>query len=72
MKKGKRMVFRILTYGILTLGAAFCLVPLFWMVRSSLMNTVEIFMMPPRWFPSEIMWENYGEVLDTLPFQTIF
>ncbi|HIU77178.1 MAG TPA: carbohydrate ABC transporter permease [Candidatus Pelethocola excrementipullorum] len=72
MKKGKRMVFRILTYGILTLGAAFCLVPLFWMVRSSLMNTVEIFMMPPRWFPSEIMWENYGEVFDTLPFQTYF
>lgn len=72
MKKGKRMVFRILTYGILILGAAFCLVPLFWMVRSSLMNTVEIFMMPPRWFPSEIMWENYGEVFDTLPFQTYF
>lgn len=71
-KKGKGRILHILTYGALLLGAAFSLVPLFWMIRSSLMNTVEIFMMPPRWIPSKIMWENYREVFDTLPFGTYF
>ena len=42
------------------------------MIRSSLMNTVEVFMMPPRWIPSKFMWENYQEVFDTLPFGKYF
>lgn len=72
MKKGRKTISRVLTYIVLILGAAFCIVPLLWMVRSSLMNTVEIFAMPPKWIPSEFMWENYKEVFDTLPFGTYF
>ncbi len=72
MKKGRKTISHVLTYIVLILGAAFCIVPLLWMVRSSLMNTVEIFAMPPKWIPSEFMWENYQEVFDTLPFGTYF
>lgn len=44
---------------------------LYWMIRSSLMNTVEVFMMPPRWIPSKFMWENYQEVLIHFPLENI-
>ena len=65
MKNTKKFISKILIYFALILGVLFCLVPLYWMIRSSLMNTVEVFMMPPRWIPSKFMWENYQEVFDT-------
>ena len=68
----KRKVAKALIYVALGFGALCCLVPLYWMIRSSLMNTVEVFMMPPRWIPSKFMWQNYKEVFDTLPFTTYF
>lgn len=71
-KNAKRVIARVFTYLALILGAAFCIVPLLWMVRSSLMNTVEIFMMPPRWIPETFLWENFQEVFDTLPFGRYF
>lgn len=72
MKNTKKIISKILIYFVLILGVLFCLVPLYWMIRSSLMNTVEVFMMPPRWIPSKFMWENYQEVFDTLPFGKYF
>lgn len=67
----KENYFKILIYFALILGVLFCLVPLYWMIRSSLMNTVEVFMMPPRWIPSKFMWENYQEVLIHFPLENI-
>ena len=72
MKNTKKIISKILIYFALILGVLFCLVPLYWMIRCSLMNTVEVFMMPPRWIPSKFMWENYQEVFDTLPFGKYF
>ena len=71
-KNVKKVIIRTLTYFVLILGAAFCIIPLLWMVRSSLMNMAEIFAMPPKWIPSKFMWENYKEVFDTLPFGRYF
>jgi len=71
-KNVKKVIIRTLTYFVLILGAAFCIIPLLWMVRSSLMNMTEIFAMPPKWIPSKFMWENYKEVFDTLPFGRYF
>ena len=43
MKNTKKIISKILIYFALILGVLFCLVPLYWMIRSSLMNTVEVF-----------------------------
>ena len=42
MKNTKKIISKILIYFVLILGVLFCLVPLYWMIRSSLMNTVEV------------------------------
>ena len=60
----KRRKFRFSTtvlYLILLAGTAICLVPLYWMFRSSLMSNAEIFVFPPRFFPSTWRWNNYGK-----------
>ena len=59
MKNTKKIISKILIYFALILGVLFCLVPLYWMIRSSLMNTVEVFMMP------SFVW--ISTTLDSLP-----
>ncbi|RIK40814.1 MAG: sugar ABC transporter ATP-binding protein [Chloroflexi bacterium] len=49
------------------LGALFVL-PLFWMVSSSLKPDYEIFANPPVWWPSSPRWANYVEALTAQPF----
>lgn len=68
MYKIKKRCGKIITYLILAAGSLFCIVPLIWMIRSSLMTPVEIFMLPIQWLPSEIKWSNYRDVFDTQPF----
>lgn len=48
------------------------LLPLFWMVRSSLMSAGEIFLFPPVWIPNPPRWSNYTKALTTIPFGRYF
>ena len=49
--------------------ALVCVIPLYWMVRSSLMKTTEIYMMDPFivW-PQVMRWENYADAMKFAPF----
>ena len=50
-------------------GVAFLfLIPLLWMLSSSLKPNYQIFEIPPRWIPNPPRWENYTEALTILPF----
>ena len=71
MKK-KKYVSKASIYILLLAGSALCLLPLVWMVRSSLMTSGQIFEMPPKWLPNPIQWENYAEALSALPFDLYF
>lgn len=46
------------THGFLMLFAVTCLLPLFWMIRSSLMSNQTIFV-NKSWFPTEFNFHNY-------------
>ncbi|WP_059051318.1 carbohydrate ABC transporter permease [Paenibacillus senegalimassiliensis] len=48
------------------------LIPFIWMVRSSLMNLGQIFVMPPVWIPSPVQWDNFTRALTILPFDRFF
>lgn len=58
----------MLAYSLLTLGALASLVPLYWLVLTSLRPTGGEFTYPPEWFPSSLRFENYGYVLQRAPF----
>ena len=70
--KTKKTVGKLITYAVLVTGSLFCIVPLVWMVRSSLMTPVEIFMVPVKWVPDKLMWSNYKKVFEVLPFFTYY
>ncbi|MCM3698809.1 carbohydrate ABC transporter permease [Paenibacillus macerans] len=71
MRRSRR-ISQLTVYAILILGACFCLLPLFWLVRSSMMSSLQIFEMPPRWIPSPFRLENYVEALTTINFFRFF
>lgn len=47
---------------LLTLGAILMIAPLVWMFTTSLKTKLEVFEIPPVWFPSQPQWQNYLKV----------
>jgi multiple sugar transport system permease protein len=48
--------------GLLFLG------PFLFALSGSLMTPAELYVVPPRWIPSQLMWQNYAEIWSLLPF----
>ncbi|MBI2942160.1 MAG: carbohydrate ABC transporter permease [Chloroflexi bacterium] len=44
------------------------LVPLYWLIASSLKERGQVFVVPPIWIPDPIVWENYPRAFSVLPF----
>lgn len=59
----RKVLNRLLLYAVLTVSAAIVLLPVFWMLFSSLKSNVEIHSFPIRLLPEKPMWSNYAEVL---------
>lgn len=53
--------------GLLAFGLFFAM-PFVWMLSTSVKPDTEIFLIPPKWIPSEIIWENYPRALDYIDF----
>ncbi len=70
--KQKERVQKVFIYAFLVCGSVVCLFPLYWLVRSSLMDMASIFVMPPIWIPEPVMWENYYDAMTSVPFLTFF
>ena len=66
----RRTLWLVLTYAALALGALISLVPLYWLVLTSLRPTGGEFTYPPQWIPSSLHFENYAYVFDRAPFLT--
>lgn len=56
------------TYLVLCMGSVVMLMPLAWMVLTSLKSYDEVIASPPTWMPRELKWGNYAEALTTFDF----
>lgn len=62
----------ILTYVLLVFGALVVLVPLFWMISTSLKSESELFLFPQPLLPAIPQWNNYVDVWVIQPFTRFF
>jgi len=53
---------------VLIIGALFMVGPFLWMILTSLKTLGESAMVPPVIFPEKLQWNNYSDVVATLPF----
>lgn len=65
-------LLQTLTYILLVLGVLIILVPLYWMIATSLKTESSLFLLPPQWVPNPIMWRNYIDVWTIQPFVGYF
>ncbi|MFN8491338.1 MAG: carbohydrate ABC transporter permease [Caldilineaceae bacterium] len=61
-----------LAFLILAIGSIFWLLPFLWMVLSSFKTLPEIYQYPPTFFPRYLMWPNYVEAWNRMPFGVFF
>ena len=59
---------KMLSYVLMTIIGIILLIPLLWMVFTSLKPLEEIVRYPPTFFPEKIVWENYLDTIAAFPF----
>ena len=64
----RRRIRTALGYALAVGGAFLFLLPLFWMISSSLKPDYQVLEFPPRWLPDPVRWANYPEALTYVPF----
>ena len=65
-------VSRLTFWAVLLVGACAMVLPLVWMVLTSLKSFDEVLASPPTWIPQRLRWENYREALTTFDFVRYF
>ncbi len=70
--KRRRLITNIVIYTLLLLGSMLFIIPFYWLVRSSLMEMGQIFVLPPIWIPNPVRFSNYYEAMTILPFGRYF
>ena len=68
----RQVVSKIIVYVILGLGSIVILLPLQWMISTSLKPLSHVFRFPPEFFPQRVVWQNYPDALSQLPFDLYF
>lgn len=66
------ILWRALLYALLLGGSVIMLLPLAWMVSTSLKGLMYVFVFPPQWLPKPIEWGNFYMALTRLPFHIYF
>ncbi len=67
-RRTRRTSEAVLIYLILLAVGATMVVPLVWMVSTSLKTADQLFVYPPHWIPDPATTQNYGDVWSALPF----
>ena len=63
---------RIVMHAVLIALSLMALVPVLWMISSSLKASTEIFVTPIRWVPTTPRWENYATAFQRAPLWLYF
>jgi len=56
----------LLIHLVLIAGSIIVLIPLAWMLSTSLKDPGDVFLFPPKWIPDPVQWGNYQKALTVL------
>lgn len=55
-------------YLLLLIVAAILILPLYWMLSTSVKGPDQMFQLPPAWIPNPVEWNNFPQVFEEVPF----
>src|SRR5437764_8626945 len=62
-----RVGVNLFSFVLMTVLAVAFILPLVWMVSSSLKSEAEVLAVPPSFIPTDPQWQNYAEMFKTIP-----
>ncbi|MFN8492432.1 MAG: carbohydrate ABC transporter permease [Caldilineaceae bacterium] len=71
-KRRAALLNRWVAFALLCLGAILAILPVLWMLSTSLKASGDVLLLPPKWIPSPLLWSNYRDALTALPFGTYY
>ena len=71
-KTASRRLTSGISFVILCFGAVLALIPILWMLSTSLKAPGDVLLVPPQWIPNPIMWSNYIQAMTAQPFNIYF
>lgn len=66
--KRRNFIGKAFVYSTLLMGSFVILMPLLWMLSTSLKKLSQVFRFPPEFIPNPVVWSNYSHALTVLPF----
>ncbi|MFZ1768359.1 MAG: carbohydrate ABC transporter permease [Caldilinea sp.] len=69
-KRGRTLVQHSILHVVLILAGITFLMPLLWIVSTSLKTAGQVFIIPVEWIPSNPQWANFVEIFQILPLAT--
>lgn len=66
------VIGRIILYLVIAGGAVIFLMPLIWMISTSVKPDYQLYNIPIIWIPDEFDWQNYADGWRVLPFPTFY
>jgi multiple sugar transport system permease protein len=61
LDRPKQSIYLLLIYLVLVIGAMVFLLPLFWMITTSLKENSEVYVFPPTFIPETFRWQNFPD-----------
>ena len=71
-KRVRHLLWAIIWYVILSFFAVVLAMPLVWLISTSLKSGPQTFVMPPKWIPDPVVWQNYPDAFRAVPFHRYF
>lgn len=68
----EHLVVAVLRFLVVLVGAVAFMTPTVWMVTTSLKVDAQVWLIPPKWIPDPVVWSNYSEAWNLLPFARFF
>lgn len=68
IKLNRNFINKTFIYFLLLLFTAFFIIPFLWVLSTSLKTESEVFVLPIKWIPEKLHFENYVEVFQKMPF----
>ena len=66
-RRTRTLLNNILIYTVMIVLALIFMIPIIWMLSTSLKGRWEIFVWPPTWIPETLHWENYADAFTKYP-----
>jgi multiple sugar transport system permease protein len=71
-EKSKKLLKRIVLYGILIIFSAIFLLPFYWMFITAFKSPGDILRFPPTWWPHPFTISNFPRAFKALPFEKFY